>query len=155
MHAHFFSHFSASAHPTSALYCFFPHTLRGLQPVALRNSGYHRADPNDTVDEGFINTSRVVLKDIIRDGLMAKCGFPPRDIVVLGHGQGGMAALATIACWNSIEFGGVVSFGGPMPGYAQLPSNVKAKSVALIRSLLVLHYAGIELRRLLVEVIAE
>ena len=106
--------------------------LRGLQPIEPGNSGYHWADANGTVDEGFIKTSRVLLEDIIRDGLMAKCGFPPRDIVVIGHGQGGMAALAAIACWNSIEFGGVVSFGGPMPGYVQLPLNIKAKTVALI-----------------------
>ena len=106
--------------------------LRGLQPIEPGNSGYHWADANGTVDEGFINTSRVILGDIIQDGLMAKCGFQPRDIVVLGHGQGGMAALAATACWNCIEFGGVVSFGGPMPGYVQLPLNVKAKTPALI-----------------------
>ena len=106
--------------------------LRGVQLIEPGNSGYHWADANGMMGEGFIRTSRVILEDIIRDGLIAKCGFPPRDIVVLGHGQGGMAALAAIACWNSIEFGGVVSFGGPMPGYAQLPLNVKAKTVALI-----------------------
>ena len=106
--------------------------LRGLQPIEPGNSGYHWADANGTVDEGFINTSRVILGDIIQDGLMARCGFQPRDIVVLGHGQGGMAALAAIACWNCIEFGGVVSFGGPMPKYVQLPLNVKAKTPALI-----------------------
>lgn len=106
--------------------------LRGLQPVEPGNSGYHWADANATVDEGFINTSRVILEDIIQNGLMAKCGFQPRDIVILGHGQGGMAALAATACWNCIEFGGVVSLGGPMPGYVQLPFNVKAKTPVLI-----------------------
>lgn len=106
--------------------------LRGLQPIEPGNSGYHWADANGTVDEGFINTSRVILKDIIQDGLMAKCNFHPRDIVILGHSQGGMAALAATACWNCIEFGGVVSFGGPMPGYVQLPFTVKAKTPALI-----------------------
>lgn len=106
--------------------------LRGLQPIETGNSGYHWADANGTVDEGFINTSRVILEDIIQDGLMAKCSFHPRDVVVLGHGQGGMAALAATASWNCIEFGGVVSLGGPMPGYVQLPSNVKAKTPALI-----------------------
>lgn len=106
--------------------------LRGLQPIELGNSGYHWADANGTVDEGFIKTSRVLLEDIIRDGLMAKCSFNPRDIVVLGHGQGGMAALAATACWNCIEFGGVISFGGPMPGYVQLPLGIKAKTPALI-----------------------
>ena len=106
--------------------------LRGLQPIEPGNSGYHWADANGAVDEGFINISRVILEDIIQHGLMVKCSFHPRDIVVLGHGQGGMAALAAIASWNCIEFGGVVSFGGPMPGYVQLPLNVKAKTPALI-----------------------
>ena len=106
--------------------------LRGLQPIESGNSGYHWADANGTMDEGFIKTSRVLLEDIIRDGLMAKCSFNPRDIVVLGHGQGGMAALAAIACWNCIEFGGVISFGGPMPGYVQLPLDIKARTPALI-----------------------
>ena len=106
--------------------------LRGLQPIEPGNSGYHWADANGTVDEGFVNTSRVLLEDIIRDGLMAKCSFNPRDIVVLGHGQGGMAALAATACWNCIEFGGVISFGGPMPGYVQLPLGIKAKTPALV-----------------------
>lgn len=106
--------------------------LRGLQPIEPGNSGYHWADANGTVDEGFIKTSRVLLEDIIRDGLMAKCSFNPRDIVVLGHGQGGMAALAATACWNCIEFGGVISFGGPLPGYVQLPLGVKAKTPVLI-----------------------
>ena len=106
--------------------------LRGLQPIEPGDSGYHWADENGTVDEGFINTSRVLLEDIIRDGLMAKCSFNPRDIVVLGHGQGGMAALAATVCWNCIEFGGVISFGGPMPGYVQLPLGIKAKTPALI-----------------------
>lgn len=106
--------------------------LRGLLPIEPGNSGYHWADANGTVDEGFMNTSRVILKDLIQDGLMAKCSFHPRDIVILGLGQGGMAALAATASWNCVEFGGVVSFGGPMPGYVQLPFDVKAKSPALI-----------------------
>ena len=106
--------------------------LRGLQPIEAGNSGYHWADANGAMDEGFISTSRVILEDIIQNGLLAKCSFHPRDIVVLGHGQGGMAAFAAMASWNCVEFGGVVSFGGPMPGYAQLPLNVKAKTPALI-----------------------
>lgn len=106
--------------------------LRGLQSIEPGNCGYHWADADGTMDEGFINTCRVVLEDIIQDGLMARCRFRPRDIVILGHGQGGMAALAATASWNCIEFGGVVSFGGPMPGYVQLGPNVKAKTPALV-----------------------
>ena len=106
--------------------------LRGLHPIEPGNSGYHWADASDLMDEGFIYTSRVILKDIVQDGLMARCNFQPRDVVILGYGQGGMAALAAAASWNSIEFGGVVSYGGPMPGYVQLPHDIKAKTPALI-----------------------
>ena len=108
--------------------------LRGLKATAPRSSGYHWTDSNDTMDEGFINTSRVILEDVIRDVLMAKCKLHPRNIVLLGHGQGGMAALATTACWNCIEFGGVVSLGASMPTYFQLQPNIKAKTPALIYS---------------------
>ena len=106
--------------------------LRGLQSIEPGNSRYHWADANGALDEGFIGTSKVILEDIVRDGLLAKCGFHPQNIVIVGHGQGGMAALAATACWNCIEFGGVVSLGGPMPAYVRLPSNIKAKTSALI-----------------------
>ena len=105
--------------------------LRGLESMP-GNSGYHWADVSGSLDEGFIRTSRVILEDIIRDCLVTKCRFRPRDIVVLGHGQGGMAALAAIASWNCVEFGGVVSFGGPMPVYAQMPANTKARTPAFL-----------------------
>ena len=116
-----------SKYPESAIIL-----LRGLRSIEPENSGYHWADANGDVDEGFINTSRVILEDIIQDVLLAKCRFHPREIVILGHGQGGMAALAATACWNCIEFGGVVSLGGPMPAHVQVPSNIKAKTPVLI-----------------------
>ena len=106
--------------------------LRGLHPIEPGNSEYCWVGPGDLVDRGFIDASLVILKDIIQDGLMTRCNFQPRDVVILGYGQGGKAALAAAASWNSIEFGGVISFGGSMPGYVQLPDNIKAKTPALI-----------------------
>lgn len=106
--------------------------LRGLQAIPGGNSGYHWADPERGSDETFLDVSRVVLLDIIKNGLIAKCRFQPREIIVLGHCQGGMAALAIAASWSQIEFGGAVSVGGPIPTYTELQLGVKAKTPALI-----------------------
>lgn len=56
----------------------------------------------------------------------------PSNIMILGHCQGGMAALAMVGLWDEVEFGGVISIGGPLPPDVQLPSAVKAKTPALI-----------------------
>ncbi len=45
-------------------------------------------------DAGF-KQSTVLLKLIVKDVLVAKCGYKPREIIFFGFGQGGMAALNT------------------------------------------------------------
>lgn len=109
-------------------------SIRAPEVIPTGNSGYHWGDPAREWDPGFIRTTRIVLEDIIRDSLMAECKFQPQNIVILGHGQGGMAALAAAASWDDIELGGIISIGGPTPTYAQLSSTVKAKTPALILS---------------------
>lgn len=52
--------------------------------------------------------------------------------MILGHSQGGMAALAMVASYDGIELGGVISIEGSLPSYVQLPSTVKAQTPALI-----------------------
>ncbi|KAI4131527.1 MAG: hypothetical protein LQ338_001161 [Usnochroma carphineum] len=89
--------------------------LRGLEPVKSSNSGHHWGDPTGDLNGPFLNIERV-LTEIIKTSLIAQCGFSPRDIVLIGHGQGGMAVLATAVSWQETELGGVVSFGGPLPG---------------------------------------
>ena len=106
--------------------------IRGTQAVKEGNGGYHWADPDDDSETKFIQTSTIILEQVIKDGLMAQCGFQPQNIVILGHGEGGRAALATAASWNAFEFGGVVSIGGRMPDYVQSESGIKAKTPALI-----------------------
>lgn len=106
--------------------------LRATEPVSPGNSGYHWADSQNNHDEGFFRCSRRILMDVIQDCLISKCNFNPRNIILLGHCQGGMAALATVASWDQVEFGGVISIGGPMPVYTHLPSDVKARTPALI-----------------------
>ncbi len=106
--------------------------LRGLESVPTGNSGHNWADSHSDWDGGFSGVGRKILIDVIKTGLIVKCGFEPRGIVFLGHGQGGMAALATVAACHRLEFGGVITIGGPMPAYAQLPYNVKARTPALL-----------------------
>lgn len=63
---------------------------------------------------------------------MSRCSFQLRDIVVLGHGEGGMAALAAVASWQGSELGGVVSIGGAMPDYVRPELDVRAETPALL-----------------------
>ena len=104
--------------------------IRGLQAVRGGNSGYHWADT--AWEARFIQTSTVILDQIIKDVLMSKCHFQPQNIVLLGYREGGMAALAAAASWQGFELGGVISIGGPMPDYVQLEPGVRAKTPALI-----------------------
>jgi predicted esterase len=66
------------------------------------------------LDAGFKTIQKILLEDVIKEGLMQKCGYPPRNILFLGFGQGGMVALH-IAATSELEFGGVVSIGGRLP----------------------------------------
>lgn len=75
--------------------------LRGISALPFETTRYHWCgdvifdsstnglDP----DGGFKTAIRVLMKEIIQDGLVAKCGHEPRDILILGFGQGGMLAL--------------------------------------------------------------
>lgn len=43
-------------------------------------------------DAGFKTTTKL-LKQIVEEGLIGKCGYQAREVVLFGFGQGGMAAL--------------------------------------------------------------
>ncbi|KAL8647250.1 MAG: hypothetical protein Q9210_005670 [Variospora velana] len=105
--------------------------LRGPEPVSTPNSGYHWADRSDEGDGPFVN-SEEILTQMIKSSLIDTCGFYPRNILLMGHGQGGMAVLATAALWEDIELGGAVSIGGPLPSYARSASFSKIKTPALV-----------------------
>ena len=106
--------------------------LRGVAPVPTGNSGHNWADSSSDWSGSFSGAGRKILTDVVKAGLISECGFQPRNIILLGHGQGGMAALATVAAFDKIELGGVITLGGPMPVCAQLSENVKAKTPALV-----------------------
>lgn len=79
-------------------------------------------------DAGF-GTVEKVFGEVIKGVLMEKCGYPARNIVFLGFGQGGMAALH-IASSFAEEFGGVVSIGGRLPSSSK--SGSKSKTPVLV-----------------------
>jgi predicted esterase len=66
------------------------------------------------VDTGFKNSTRLILEHIIRKGLVAKCGYQTREILIFGFAQGGMVALQTAAELDEGELGGVISIGGTL-----------------------------------------
>ncbi|KAI9765519.1 MAG: hypothetical protein M1840_007345 [Geoglossum simile] len=77
------------------------------------------------VDAGFEKAVRLVREDVVREGLLKKCGYEGRDVFVFGFGQGGMVGLAVAA---NTELGGVVSIGGPLPSSVLVPSSTLGKS---------------------------
>ncbi|KAL9003436.1 MAG: hypothetical protein Q9188_003686 [Gyalolechia gomerana] len=105
--------------------------LRGLETVPSSNNGYHWADPAGEWDDGFLKASETILMKVIKASLISNCGFAPRDILVIGHGQGGMAAMAIAALWNDVELGGVVSIEGPLPSYIKSDSTKRIKTPIL------------------------
>jgi predicted esterase len=66
------------------------------------------------LDAGFKTIQKILLEGVVKEGLMQKCGYAPRNILFLGFGQGAMAALQ-VAATSELEFGGVVSIGGRLP----------------------------------------
>ena len=73
-------------------------------------------------DAGFKKSNKL-LNDIVHNGLLQKCGYKLRDIVFLGFGQGGMAALSFATQQSSEELGGVISVGAGLPSEVAIQSQ--------------------------------
>lgn len=97
-------------------------SLQGPTPLPFDLGGFHWGDDilfdqtsgRMEFDSGFTKAAKLIKKDIIEDGLIERCGYQPREILLFGFGQGAMAAIAT-ALSMSDELGGLVSIGGPRP----------------------------------------
>jgi predicted esterase len=98
-------------------------TLQGPTPLPLPLSeGFHWGDDllvdqssgDLDPDAGFSKSTQLVTQEVIKDVLLSRCGFKPREIMLFGFGQGGMAALA-IAKVCKDELAGVISVGGRIP----------------------------------------
>lgn len=66
------------------------------------------------VDTGFKTSTIIILDSIIREGLIGKCGYKSREIMIFGFAQGGMVGLQAAAELEGEELGGVVSVGGAL-----------------------------------------
>lgn len=76
----------------------------------------------------------MILREVTQQVFVNQCRFQPRNILLLGHGLGGSAALAAVAAWYEIEFAGVVSIGGRMSEAHYPPAGHKVKTPALVLS---------------------
>ncbi|KAJ5512277.1 hypothetical protein N7463_001829 [Penicillium fimorum] len=78
------------------------------------------------MDAGLTRSTKKLVSDVVRGTLVQKCGYALREIMVLGFGQGGMAALAVARELGLKNNGnadsrmvgtlsGVISIGAPYP----------------------------------------
>ena len=105
-----------------------------------------------------LRESTELLRIVIKETLLEKCGYAPRDIVVFGFGQGGMVALSTarkslgfsptrvrtltilliVAIQSSAadatsgELGGIISIGAALPSEAPAGLVSKCKTPVLV-----------------------
>jgi predicted esterase len=86
------------------------------------------------LDAGFNTASKILLESVVKEVLIGKCGYPARNILFLGFGQGGMAALQAVAKAGEeeAEFGGVVSIGGRLPASFSESAKGKSKTPILV-----------------------
>lgn len=113
-------------------------SLQAPTPLPFDLGGFHwgddiifdQASGNMDFDTGFTKAVKIIKQDIIEDGLVKKCGYKPREIMLFGFGQGAMATLATAASMAE-ELGGVVSIGGPLPSSNQNAKVVKTPVLVL------------------------
>ncbi|KAL8735757.1 MAG: hypothetical protein Q9166_000620 [cf. Caloplaca sp. 2 TL-2023] len=96
--------------------------LQAPSPLPFGLGGFHWGDDvtfNQSLgtmdyDTGFDKSSRFLKEDVIGKVLLQTCGYKPRNILIFGFGQGGMAAIAAALALKA-ELGGIVSIGGPLP----------------------------------------
>ncbi|KAF4303833.1 putative phospholipase carboxylesterase superfamily protein [Botryosphaeria dothidea] len=115
--------------------------VRAPAPLPFDLGGFHWGDDMQfdqatsamEFDTGFKSATRLLLDDVVRTGVLDKCGYQPRDVVLFGFGQGGMAALQVAAEMGADELGGVVSIGGALPSGAPLqPVDNKCRTPVLL-----------------------
>lgn len=105
-------------------------TVQAPTPLPFDLGGFHWGDDVsfDTstggldMDAGLTRSTAKLANGIVRNTLVAKCGYQLREITVLGFGQGGMAGLAAareLGLQSSGEetgsLAGVISIGAPYP----------------------------------------
>ncbi|RAH62956.1 phospholipase/carboxylesterase superfamily [Aspergillus piperis CBS 112811] len=118
-------------------------TLQAPTPLPFDLGGFHWGDDitfspagDLDMDAGFTRSTNTIIKEVIIDTLLKKCGYRGRDIVVFGIGQGGMVGLEVARHFknssegkvNEEELGGVVSIGAPVGLSGKAPATGSGKS---------------------------
>lgn len=115
--------------------------LQAPSPLPFDLGGFHWGDDmvfdqntgEMDVDTGFKLSTRLVLDTVIKQGLVGKCGYTPREIIIFGFAQGGMVGLQAAAELDGDELGGVVSIGGRLSLSTPLAAfNQKKKTPVLV-----------------------
>lgn len=96
-------------------------SLRG--PKALLDlEGAHWGDDiifdssNGGLDaDAGLKESTELLKVLINEVLVGKCGYEAREVMMFGFGQGGMAALSTAVALHPTSLAGIISIGAGLP----------------------------------------
>lgn len=90
------------------------------------NDSEDDTEPDQAYARGptFEGSTKQIGIEVITNVLIKKCGFRARDIALVGHDQGGSAALAVATgCWET-KLGGVVTIGGRLPSdYPSFPKD--------------------------------
>jgi len=115
-------------------------SIQAPKPLPFDLGGFHwgddivfdQASGEMDVDTGFKSSTRLVLDDIIRKGLIEKCGYKPREVVIFGFAQGGMVALQVAAELEGDGLGGVISIGGVVPAGLPLKELDKKSKTPVI-----------------------
>ncbi|OQO15305.1 hypothetical protein B0A48_00688 [Cryoendolithus antarcticus] len=86
-----------------------------------------------------LRESTELIKVLINDMLVEKCGYAHREVTLLGYGQGGMCALSTAIALHQLsndttprELGGIISVGGPLPSEAPAALISKCKTPVIV-----------------------
>ncbi|PYH31139.1 alpha/beta hydrolase [Aspergillus neoniger CBS 115656] len=118
-------------------------TLQAPTPLPFDLGGFHWGDDitfspagDLDMDAGFTRSTSTIIKEVIVDTLLKKCGYRGRDIVVFGIGQGGMVGLEVARHFRTSlggedgdkELGGVVSIGAPVGLSGKAPATGSGKS---------------------------
>ncbi|OJI81878.1 hypothetical protein ABZX51_001843 [Aspergillus tubingensis] len=118
-------------------------TLQAPTPLPFDLGGFHWGDDitfspagDLDMDSGFTRSTNTIIKEVIVDTLLKKCGYRGRDIVVFGIGQGGMVGLEVARHFETSlggedgdkELGGVVSIGAPVGLSGKAPATGSGKS---------------------------
>lgn len=114
--------------------------VRAPKPLPFDLDGFHWGDDlifdqhtgEMDIDTGFKDSTQMLLDKVVKEGLLAKCGYTAREIIFFGFAQGAMVALQIAASLDE-ELSGVVSIGGALSLSAPLrPIDKKSRTPVLV-----------------------